>query len=168
MFHCVIRLCEGQPGVMNDQILQNGSRRREAGRPWRPILIAAFSLTLTGNIAMVVAGEVTKPPLGFPSAAAADQRLAITKEAKAILGTLTDADFKVYGRSGEQSNWIAVYRVADREVWRKCAELLAERKKEQGWRKIHIQFMDDEVWIDLGSGTRRRGEERQLGSFLIE
>lgn len=117
---------------------------------------------------MVVAGEVTKPPLGFPSAAAADQRLAITKEAKAILGTLTDADFKVYGRSGEQSNWIAVYRVADREVWRKCAELLAERKKEQGWRKIHIQFMDDEVWIDLGSGTRRRGEERQLGSFLIE
>ncbi len=131
--------------------------------------LSALMLTAAASVGISMADPpVSKPPLGFPSAAAADQRLAITKEAKTILGTLTDADFKVYGRSGEQSNWIVVYRVADREVWRKCVALLAERKKEQGWRKIHIQFMEDEMWIDLGNGTRRRGEERQLGSFLIE
>lgn len=129
----------------------------------------AWLLTSAGLVGLSIADPpVSKPPLGFPSAAAADQRLSITKEAKAILGTLTDADFKVYGRSGEQSNWIVVYRVADREVWRKCVAHLAERKKEQGWRKIHLQFMEDEEWIDLGNRTRRRGEERQLGSFLIE
>lgn len=129
----------------------------------------ALLLTSAGLVGLSIADPpVSKPPLGFPSAAAQDQRLIIVQETKAILGTLTDVDFKVYGRSGEKSNWIAVYRVQDSEVWRKCIELLAQRKREQGWRKIHIQFMAEEVWIDLGNGSGKRGEERQLGAFLIE
>ncbi|WP_265596016.1 hypothetical protein [Verrucomicrobium sp. BvORR106] len=145
-----------------------GSHQAACGKPLHLVLIAALSLTLTGNPALAETAEVKKPQMGFKSAASNEERRAVFGFTKLILDDLSDTGFKVGANAGENSIWLYIYGVNDSAIWPKVAERLAEEKKKQGWRTIYIQFFEKEVWEDLGNGNSRRGEERLLKAFLLE
>lgn len=143
-------------------------------RNWQEIMlggirvVAAFCL-LGAEVSVRADSNVDSgPSLGPKSASSAQQANAIVGKMRLMLGEFSADGFKVNANAGEKSTWVYVWGVNDADIWSKVEKRLVEEKRRHGWRMIYVQFLEKEVWEDLGNGSVRRGKERVLKTFLLE
>ena len=99
--------------------------------------------------------------LGFKNPESSDERHIILLFVKEEISKV-DSDVIFYLDSGILAMHLMIYGIDSREIQENLIKKMEEEQKQRSWRKIYIEFRRQEVWIETGNNSRRRGDEERL------